>query len=94
MFMRNLLLNEKHELHNREMHIRGKFLLGHDNPINDPIKLDERELQIVELLREESGFNTNFVNYILVRRFILKLEHGIQELLNVMRRLVLASMEN
>ena len=57
--MKNLLLNEKHELHNREMHISGKFLLGHDDPINDPIndpiKLDERELQIVELLREESG---------------------------------------
>ena len=57
--------NEKHELRNREMHIWGKFLLGHDNPINDPIndpiKLDERELQIVELLREEPGFNPNFV---------------------------------
>ncbi len=36
----------------------GSFLLGHDDPkndpINDPIKLDERELQIIELLREES----------------------------------------
>ena len=35
-----------------------KFLLGHDDPINDPIndpiKLDEREQQIVELLRKES----------------------------------------
>ena len=27
----------------------------HGNSINDPIKLDEQELQIVELLREESG---------------------------------------
>ena len=54
-FMRNFLLNEKHELHNREKHISGKFLLGHDNSINDPIKLDERELQIIELLREESS---------------------------------------
>ena len=36
----------------------GKFLLGHDepinDPINDPIKLDDRELQIIELLREKS----------------------------------------
>lgn len=36
-FLRNLLLGEKHELHNREMHIRGEFLLGHVAPINDPI---------------------------------------------------------
>lgn len=47
------------------MNISGKFLLGHDkpinDPINDPIKLNERELQIVELLREESGINPNFV---------------------------------
>lgn len=43
------------------MNISGKFLLGHDKPINDPIKLNERELQIVELLREESGINPNFV---------------------------------
>lgn len=56
MFLRNLLLNEKHELHNREMHVSGKFSLGHDDsindPINDPIKLDGRELKIIELLRE------------------------------------------
>lgn len=43
-------------LHNREMHVSGKFFLGHDDPINDPIndliKLDGRELQIIELLRE------------------------------------------
>ncbi len=57
-FLRNLLLDEHHELHNREMHISGKFLLGHDepinDPINDPIKLDDREQQIIELLREKS----------------------------------------
>ena len=55
MFLRNLLLNEKHELHNREMHVSGKFFLGHDDSINDPIKLDGRELKIIELLREETG---------------------------------------
>lgn len=52
-FLRNLLLGEKHELHNREMHVRGEFLLGHADPINDPIKLDERESRIIELLRED-----------------------------------------
>lgn len=36
------------------MHVSGKFLLGHDEPINDPIKLDDREQQIIELLREKS----------------------------------------
>ncbi len=58
-FLRNLLLDEKNELHNREMHISGKFLLGHDEPIsepiNDPIKLDEREKNIIELLRKNPG---------------------------------------
>lgn len=58
-FLKNLLLDEKNELHNREIHVSGKFLLGHDEPINDPInnpiKLSERELQIIELLCEESG---------------------------------------
>lgn len=39
-----------------EMHISGKFLLGHNNlqndpinePINDPIKLTEREKKIIK----------------------------------------------
>ena len=57
-FLRNLLLDEKHELHNREMHISGKFLQGHDDPINDPIndpiKLERREQQIIDLLRQRS----------------------------------------
>ena len=60
-FLRNLLLGEKNELHNREMHITQKYLLGHSNPMNDPIndpmndqiKLNEREQQIVNLLRGE-----------------------------------------
>ena len=56
-FLRNLLLDEKNELHNREMHVSGNFLLCHDDPINDPIndpiKLVEREKMIVELLRAE-----------------------------------------
>ena len=53
-------INENYELHNREMHINGEFLLGHvdqtSDPINDPIKdlikLSERELRILEMLRE------------------------------------------
>lgn len=57
-FLRNLLLNEMNKLHNREMHVSGDFLLGHDDPtndpINDPIKLEAREEEILELLREES----------------------------------------
>ncbi len=58
-FLRNLLLDERNELHNREMHVSGEFLLGHgdpiNDPINDPIKLSRRELQIIELLREKPG---------------------------------------
>lgn len=51
-----MLLDEHYELHNREMHISGKFLLGQGDPINDPIKLNDREKQIIELLREEADF--------------------------------------
>ena len=56
-FLRNLLLDEKNELNNRDMHISGQFLLGHadsiNDPINDPIKLNKREKKIVEILRRE-----------------------------------------
>ena len=56
-FMRNLVLDEKNELHNRDMHIGAQFLLGHadsiNDPINDPIKLNEREKKVVEILRRE-----------------------------------------
>lgn len=55
MFLRNLLLSEKNELHNREMHVSGKFLLGHDDPINDPINLSEREVKILDLIKEKSN---------------------------------------
>ena len=65
-FLRNLLLNEDNELHNREMHISGKFLLGHDETVNDPINdpindplnqisLDERAKQVLDLLRKNPG---------------------------------------
>jgi hypothetical protein len=40
------------------MHISGKFLQGHDDqvndPINGPIKLERREQQIIDLLRQRS----------------------------------------
>ena len=54
LFLKNLLLGEKNELHNREMHISGKFLLGHDDPINDPINLTEKEAQVINLIKEKS----------------------------------------
>ena len=65
-FLRNLLLGEKTPLHNRDMHISGILhsettTFGQikdsvngpiNDPINDPIKLDERENQLLLLLRE------------------------------------------
>ena len=62
-FLRNLLLNESNELHNREMHISGIFIAAKsddpiNDPINDPIKPvvpNEREKQILELLRNHPG---------------------------------------
>jgi predicted HTH transcriptional regulator len=64
LFLQNLLLDQKNELHNREMHVSGRFSRKQDidpikqdiDPINDPIKykdLNEREKKIVGLLREE-----------------------------------------
>lgn len=58
LFLKNLLLGENNELHNRQMHISGKFLSGHDDPINapinDPINLTEREIQIINLIKEKN----------------------------------------
>ena len=62
-FLRNLIMNESNELHNREMHISGLFIAAKsddpiNDPINDPIKPvvpDEREKQILELLRNHPG---------------------------------------
>lgn len=57
-FLRNLLLGENTPLHNRDMHISGilhseKTTTDPINgPINDPIKLTEREKQLLQLLRE------------------------------------------
>ena len=52
-FLRCLLLDEDQELHNREIHISGRFLLGQPDPINDPIKLNEREQDILAILQKE-----------------------------------------
>ena len=49
-FLRNLLQGEKNALHNREMHVSGKFVIK-----DDPIKPDEREAKIIELLKSEPG---------------------------------------
>ena len=64
-FLRNLLLMESNELHNREMHVSGKFVVKQqsDDPINDPINdpitvlgkdalLNEREKNILVLLKK------------------------------------------
>ena len=58
-----MLLDKKNELHNREMHVSGRFSQKQDidpikqdvDPINDPINknLSEREKKIVALLRNE-----------------------------------------
>lgn len=58
-FLRNLLLGEKNELHNRELHISGTFQMTQkendliNDPINDPIKLSERERKLLQYLHEK-----------------------------------------
>ena len=53
-FLRNLLFGEQNELHNRTMHISGTFQADTklNDPINDPIKLTDREKQLLRLMRE------------------------------------------
>ena len=61
LFLRNLLLGEDHEMHNRVMHISGSFspISEQDDPINDPIndpiKLSafwrDRERELLRQLR-------------------------------------------
>ena len=57
-FLQNLLLGEQNALHNREMHVSGRFVTA-DEPIkergNDPIKPNERESNIIDLIRSEPG---------------------------------------
>jgi len=62
LFLQNLLLDGKNELHNREMHVSGRFSQKQNvGPINDPINdptnisgLSEREKRVLELLRRDS----------------------------------------
>ena len=55
--LQNLLLDGENELHNREMHVSGKFSRKQDiDPINDPINtagLSEREKKVLDLLRQD-----------------------------------------
>jgi len=62
-FLRNLLRGEKNELHNREMHVNGLFVVKNENdPINDPINdleknnPDERERRILDLMMTNPEF--------------------------------------
>ena len=74
-FLRNLLLGEKNGLHNREMHISGKFSnagkqdiqeqkqdIGNDNAIpNRTLGLSLRTKQNIEKLYRVIGYNNVFV---------------------------------
>ena len=61
-------LDGKNELHNREMHVSGKFVKKQDidpikqdiDPLNDPIntrELSEREKKVLELFETGSDFD-------------------------------------
>lgn len=57
LFLRNLLLDENNELHNREMHISGVFVksanIGLSKCQNDSLKLSIEELAILKILKNE-----------------------------------------
>ena len=66
-FLRNLLLEESNELHNRDMHISRLFKTQDDpinDPINDPIKLSSREKDILN----EMMFNSRVTRRELAER--------------------------
>ena len=61
LFLRNLLMGEKNALQNRVMHIRwdkasssasADPIKSKDDPINDPIKLSEREQKLMSLIEK------------------------------------------
>lgn len=58
LFLRNLLLDEKNELHNRVMHISGAFIQSDTEKIskcqNDTLKLSLEELSIIKILSSDS----------------------------------------
>ena len=88
-FLRNVILGERNSLHNRSMHVSGAFSSEiEDDPINDPIKMDEREMAFLELLRSKPGLTRAQMAKILgcsdstVKRIIHKL---VSE--NVIRRI-------
>lgn len=72
LFLRNLLLGEDHEMHNRVMHISGSFSPVSEqddpindpinHPINDPIKLSDRERALLRQLRRSPSL-TRFKKY-------------------------------
>jgi predicted HTH transcriptional regulator len=92
LFLRNLILGENHELHNRDMHVSGE-LKSHgsdpiNDPINDPIKLDDRERIIIRLIRDNQGITRNQIAEIIgcsestVKRCIQKMTAD-----NIIRRI-------
>ena len=58
LFLRNLLLDEKNELHNREMHISGKLVQSATRNVskcqNGTLKLSIEELSIIKILASDS----------------------------------------
>lgn len=58
LFLRNLLLDEKNELHNRVMHISGAFVKSatekNSKCQNDTLKLSLEELSIIKILSSDS----------------------------------------
>ena len=64
LFLRNLLMNESNELHNRTLHVSGMLAQSQNSepinePINKPIKKVipvAREQQIIDLLRSNKSF--------------------------------------
>ncbi|MBQ7944062.1 MAG: Fic family protein [Lachnospiraceae bacterium] len=68
LFLRNLLLDEQNELHNREMHVSGKFI--NDKKVNiasSKVNIGEEKVNIgIEPLNEDKfdGLSTKTIEYI------------------------------
>ena len=63
MFLRNLLLNEKNELHNRNLHISGLLNEEKVDIENKKVDIQERKVDIEAMLSEKCrGFSAKTID--------------------------------
>ena len=92
LFLRNLLLNEKNELHNRSMHISGKFdgkVDIDDKKVDiesEKVDIDDKKVDIENIIRgKEFNFSTKTIVYIheLFNEFNIDIKLGRSDVMKI-----------